>query len=119
MSQINKLLFFKFMNQIFSELFCFCSFSLSAKKWPFLTPDWSDFSSVGIGKVRWGRRREVLITPHQHRPSLEIFEKKKIGEKWIKNGDKIYEQFKKLDGEEGERGPNHTKPASTFFAKKN
>ena len=27
------------------------------KKCPFLTPDWSDFSSVGIGKVRWRRRR--------------------------------------------------------------
>ena len=34
--------------------------------WPFLTLDWPDFSSVGIGKVRWGRREELLITPHSY-----------------------------------------------------
>ena len=37
--------------------FCSWSFYAGAKKCPFLTPDWSDFSSVGIGKVRWRRRR--------------------------------------------------------------
>ena len=31
-----------------------------------------------------------------------------MGRKLIKNEDKIDEQFKKLDGEEGKRGPNHT-----------
>ena len=42
-----------------------------------------------------------------------------MGRKLIKNEDKIDEQFKKFDGEEGERGSNHTTPASTFFATSN
>ena len=62
----------------------------SSKKCPFLPPDLSDFSSVGIGKVRWGRREEeVLITPHQL-PSLHHTTKYGIGkfgrDKVDKNG---------------------------------
>ena len=68
------------------------------------------------------KEREALITQHQHQPffakkiAVKIFEKIKMGRKWIKNGDKINEQFEKLDGK---KGPNHINQYQLSLQQKN
>ena len=64
--------------------------------WPFLTLDWPDFSSVGIGKVRWGRREELLITPHSYIS--------------LQQTNSLREQMEWGKGEKTIMGEDHTNP---------